>query len=189
MTSPLPGRHQLENAGCALAMMEAAEDHGLRVPEDAVRRGLRGVAWEGRLEAVEHDPLLVLDGAHNPAAAGAVADYLKAFRDMTAGRVVLVTGFMRDKDYCGFLSAVLPHVDEVVLTRVQMPRAAAVEALRESLQGWAGLVHVAASSGEALTCARRVASPRDMICITGSLMLVGEIKALLRGCEVSLLHG
>ena len=189
LTCPLPGRHQLENAGCALAMMEAAAEQGFRVSEGAVRRGLGSVAWEGRLEAVEHDPLVVLDGAHNPAAACAVADYLKRFRTMRGGRVVLVTGFMQDKDHRGFLSAVLPYVDEVVLTRVQMSRAATVEELSESLQGWPGLVHTTTHSGDALAHARRITSARDMICITGSLMLVGEIKALLRGCEVSLLRG
>ena len=188
LACPLPGRHQLENAGCAVAMMEAASERGLRVSEEAIRRGLRGVAWEGRLEAVEHDPLVVLDGAHNPAAASAVADYLKGFR-ANGGRVVLVAGFMRDKDYRGFLSAVVPYVDEIVLTSVQMSRAAAPEELYEGLEGWPGPVHTTARSGDALTCARRIASAGDMICVTGSLMLVGEIKALLRGCEVSLLHG
>jgi dihydrofolate synthase/folylpolyglutamate synthase len=185
----LPGRHQLENAGCAVAMLEAASERGLRVSEQAIRRGLRGVAWEGRLEAIEHAPLVVLDGAHNPAAASAVADYLKDFRDTNGGRVVLVAGFMRDKDYCGSLSVVSPYVDDIVLTSVQMSRAATPEELHEGLKGWPGRVHTTACSGDALSYARRVASAQDMICITGSLMLVGEIKALLRGCEVSLLHG
>ena len=189
LTCPLPGRHQLENAGCAVAMIEAASQRGLPVSDDAVRSGLRNVAWEGRLETVDHDPLVVLDGAHNPAAACAVAAYLKDFRDSTSGRVVLVAGFMRDKDYRGFLSVVTPYVDHIVLTSVHMSRAATPEELFEGLKGWPGRVHTVASSGEALSLARRIASARDIICVTGSLMLVGEIKALLRGCEVSLLHG
>jgi len=189
LTCPLPGRHQLENAGCAVAMMEAASQGGLPVSEDAVRCGLRKVAWEGRLETVDRDPLVVLDGAHNPAAACAVAAYLKGFRDASGGRVVLVAGFMRDKDFRGFLSIVNPYADDIVLTSVQMSRAATPEELYDSLKGWPGRVQIAASSGDALRCARRLASARDMICVTGSLMLVGEIKALLRGCEVSLLHG
>ena len=187
---PLPGQHQLENAGCAMALFELVSTRGFSMTEQAVHVGLRTVAWEGRLEVVEHDPELILDGGHNPAAGAAVAEYLKHYRaDHPSARVILVVGFMRDKDRAGFFNAVLPVADEVVATHVKMARAARIEDIRETLQGWPGHIHSASNSEEALACARQLASPRDLICVTGSLMLVGEIKALLRGCEVSLLRG
>lgn len=190
LVCPLPGQHQLENAGCAVALLELMSARGFPMTEHAVRVGLRTVAWEGRLEVVEHEPVLVLDGGHNPAAGAAVAEYLTHYRaHHPAARVILIVGFMRDKDRAGFLNAVLPVADEVVATRVKMARAARIEDIRETLRRWPGHIHSASNSGEALACARQLASPHDLICVTGSLMLVGEIKALLRGCEVSLLRG
>jgi dihydrofolate synthase / folylpolyglutamate synthase len=190
LVCPLRGQHQLENAGCAVALLELMSARGFSMTEQAVRVGLRTVAWEGRLEVVEHDPQLVLDGGHNPAAAVAVAEYLMHYRvHHPAARVILVVAFMRDKDRAGFFNAVLPAADEVVITHVQMARAARIEDICETLRGWPGHVHSAFNSEAALACARQLASPHDLICVTGSLMLVGEIKAILRGCEVSLLRG
>jgi dihydrofolate synthase / folylpolyglutamate synthase len=190
LVCPLSGRHQLENAGCALALVELASERGFSLTEAAVRSGLRRVSWEGRLERIEHDPDLVLDGGHNPAAGAVVADYLSDYRAQhPAARIIVVVGFMRDKDRIGFFNAILPVVDEVIITHVQMARAATLEEIQEALEGWSGLVHSASTSGEAVTMARRIAEAQDLICVTGSLMLVGEVKAFLRGCDVSLLRG
>ena len=190
LVCPLAGQHQLENAGCAVALVELISTRGVSVTEQAVRIGLQSVVWAGRLEVVGHGPDVILDGGHNPAAGTAVADYLSHYRlHHPTARVILVVGFMRDKDRAGFFNALLPVADEVVLTQVNMARAARVEEIHETLHEWPGHVHSALNSGEALACARRLARPCDVICVTGSLMLVGEVKALLRGCEVSLLRG
>ena len=187
---PLPGAHQLDNAACALAMLELLDDQDRPIPESAARAGLRDVRWEGRLEVIERRPLVVLDGAHNAAAGAVVAEYLARRRcQQPRGRRVLVIGMMRDKDAKAFFSEILPVADEVVLTRAGLERAATVSELRSSLGVWEGIVHETASPTEALSLARRRASPDDVICVTGSLLLVGEVKALLRGCAVSSLHG
>lgn len=187
---PLAGDHQLENAACALAMIELAAARGVRVSDPAVRGGLQSLAWEGRLEIAETCPILLLDGAHNPAAAAVVARYLKQFRDEHPGaRIVSIIGMMRDKDRDGFLRAILPTVDDVILTEPNLPRAATVRELSESLGGWHGLVHDAPVPADALGLARRLAAAEDLICVTGSLMLVGEVKALLRGCGLSPIRG
>lgn len=190
LVCPLPGQHQLENAGCALALVELASQRGFSLTEAAVRSGLRSVSWEGRLELIEHGPDLVLDGGHNPAAGAVVGEYLRHYRAQhPAARIIVVVGFMRDKDRAGFFDAILPVVNEVVMTHVQMARAATLEEIQETLEGWPGFVHSASTAGEAIAMARRIAEPQDLICVTGSLMLVGEVKAFLRGCEVSLLRG
>lgn len=190
LTCPLAGRHQLENAGCALALLELAADRGLSIREEAMRSGFQSVEWEGRLEAIERRPTLILDGAHNPAAGSVLAEYLMDYRQQHPNaRILLVVGFMRDKDRVGFFKAVLPAVDEVIAAPIPMDRAATVEDIRTTLQDWSGSVHSTNNAGEALAVARRIAAPDDLICVTGSLMLIGEIKAILRGCEVSVLRG
>src|SRR6185436_19563140 len=119
------------NAACALAMVEVLSRRGISVSDEAVRSGLHSVSWEGRLECVEQQPMLLLDGAHNPAAAKALALYLHDLRrDMPDARIILVAGMMRDKDRTGFFRLPLPLVDEVVLTQAGLSRAATVQEMR-----------------------------------------------------------
>ncbi|MBI5410766.1 MAG: bifunctional folylpolyglutamate synthase/dihydrofolate synthase, partial [Nitrospirae bacterium] len=190
LSCPLAGLHQLDNVACALAALELASEAGLPASEQAIRAGLRGTQWEGRLEVVERYPALLLDGAHNPAAAEAVASYLSSHRlAHPASRIILVVGMMRDKDRAGFLKRLLPLADELVLTQANIPRAASVRELASSLGEKAGVARVAAHPADALALAKRLASPEDLICVTGSLLLVGAVKALLRGCELSPIRG
>ncbi len=187
---PLEGRHQLDNAACALAMIEAASIRGLPVSEPAIRAGLRSVRWEGRLEVIEREPTVLVDGAHNPSAAEALAEYLDRYRREHPGsRVILVLGMMRDKDHRGFLAKLLPVVDEIVLTQADIARAARAEDLRLSLADLFPSARAVPQAAGALALAKRLAAPSDLICVTGSLMLVGDIKALLRGCWLSPLRG
>jgi dihydrofolate synthase/folylpolyglutamate synthase len=160
------------------------------VTEEAVREGLRAVNWAGRLEVVDHRPTVVLDGAHNPAAAMALADYLAlAIRMHPRCRVVLVLGMMRDKDHRGFVEPFRGLVDEVVLTQADLPRSATVQELRASLGDLFPSAHSAPSLSDAMALARQLAGPDDLVCVTGSLMLVGECKAWFRGCGLSPLRG
>ena len=187
---PLDGRHQLDNAACALALLEVASERGVPVTEPAVREGLRQVRWEGRLETVERRPWLVLDGAHNPAAASVVASYVSEFRREHGGsRVIAVMGMMRDKEREEFFARLLPQTDEVIVTQARVPRAAAPHELSASAAACGRTAEVIADPHDALALARRMAAPDDLILVTGSLMLVGEIKALLRGCGLSPLRG
>lgn len=190
LTCTLAGRHQWDNAACALALLEAAGRAGLEIDATAVRNGLRMVSWEGRLESIDEYPMVILDGAHNPAAAHALAEYLKDFsgRHPTA-RIILVWGMMRDKDRRGFIAPLLPVVSEIVLTQATVARSATVQELHATLQDWQGPVHEAVLPMDALTAARRRAMPHDLICIAGSLMLLGDVKAALRGCGLSPIRG
>ncbi len=190
LSCSLVGRHQLDNAACAIALLEAAEGRGISVDETSVRRGLESVSWEGRLEVVERGPDLLLDGAHNPAAALVLADYLREWRaPRPEARVILVLGMMRDKDHSRFVEPLHRLVSEVVLTQVDMARSASVQDLRETVGSRFPQCHVAPAAAEALALAKARATAQDLICVTGSLMLVGEVKALVRGCGLSPLRG
>lgn len=190
LSCPLLGRHQLDNASCALAALEAASRCGLQVSEAAVREGLRAVRWEGRLEVIEIQPRILLDGAHNPSAAAALAGYLAEWcADHPGARLILVVGMMRDKDHQGFLEHLLPLVDEVIVTQANIPRAARAEELAEVIRVRGRGVHIRRDPCDALRWASELARPHDLVLVTGSLVLVGAIKASLLGCELSPLTG
>ena len=194
LTCALDGRHQLDNAGCALAALEAARERGTVVTDDAIRDGLRTVRWPGRLEVVGRAPDIVLDGAHNPEAAEALAAHLikqRASRASSTGRLIIVIGMMKDKDHRAVLAhlAAVPGLSRIILTRAAHPRAAAPEDLVDHAMNLGLAVQVAATVQEALADARSIAGPADTICVTGSLLVVGETKALLDGSPVSALRG
>ena len=190
LSCPLLGAHQLDNCAIAVTVVEAARQQQLVVQEPAIRAGLREVHWEGRLEVVAEHPLTVLDGAHNPSAAEALAGYLRRFRrDNPSSRVILVLAMMRDKDHRGFVEPFKGLVDGVVLTQAELKRSATAEALKVLIGGVLPQVRVHARVADALDAARALARSQDVICVTGSLMLIGEVKALLRGSGVSPLRG
>jgi dihydrofolate synthase/folylpolyglutamate synthase len=190
LTCGLAGRHQLDNAACALALLEAAGEAGISIDERVVREGLRTVQWEGRLEVVERDPVVVLDGAHNPAAAAVLAQYLQDYLARHPGsRILLVWGMMRDKDHRGFIAPLQPIVSEIVLTEAGLARSATVQELRASLDGWNQPVFDAPVPGEAVLLAKSRARSQDLICVAGSLMLLGDVKAAERGCGLSPIRG
>ena len=190
LSCTLAGRHQLDNAACALALLEAAGERAEQVHEPVIRLGLQAVRWEGRLECIDRDPVVVLDGAHNPAAATALAGYLREYaHDHAGARIILVLGMMRDKDYVSFVKSFQSLVSEIILTQASLARSATVRELRASLGGWTQPIFDAPSPAAALALARTHATARDMICVTGSLMLLGELKAAVRGCGLSPLRG
>jgi dihydrofolate synthase / folylpolyglutamate synthase len=190
LTCSLDGRHQLDNAACALALLEAASSQGLAVTAEAVSRGLQTVSWAGRLEVADLHPTILLDGAHNPAAATVLADFLAiSGRSHPSRPVVLVLGMMRDKDHRGFFEPLRSLVDEVILTQADLPRSATAQEISASLQGLVLHPHVVPSLGDAMTLAKQLATPEGLVCVTGSLMLVGECQAWFRGCGISPLRG
>ena len=190
LTCALEGRHQLDNAACALALLEAAAPQGIAVTAEAVSAGLREVNWAGRLEVIDRHPTVLLDGAHNPAAAAVLADFLaRSDRSQPSRPVVLVLGMMRDKDHRGFFEPLRGLVDEVVLTQADLPRSATAQDLRASLEGLLLHPHVMPLLGDAMALARQLATPDGLVCVTGSLMLVGECQAWFRGCGFSPLRG
>jgi dihydrofolate synthase/folylpolyglutamate synthase len=195
LSCPLAGRHQLDNAACALAALETAMDRGVRVGEGAVRDGFRTVRWHGRLELVGRNPDILLDGAHNPDAADALAAHLTALQARRSssggGRLILVVGMMRDKDMRGVLSrlAAVPGVSHLILTQAAHPRAARPEDLAREGADLDAPILLGPTVGEAFARAKTLAGPTDTICVTGSLLVVGEVKAVLDGTTVSALRG
>jgi dihydrofolate synthase/folylpolyglutamate synthase len=172
VTVNLRGRHQYQNAAVALAAIELLQEKGFPVPETAIREGLAGVRWPGRLERVPQDPRVILDGAHNPAAARTLAQALK--RDRHPGRRFLVMGIMADKDEEAILSTLLPLAQTVIFTRPHYFRAAKPENLARRAQPYPGEVLLEPEVSRAVQRARTLAGPQDQVVVTGSLYTVGE---------------
>jgi len=162
------------------ALLAATAAHLLGVTEAAIRAGLGTARWPGRFQVLPGPPPLVLDGAHNPAGARALAASLEAY--FPGQRGTLIIGMFSDKDHRGILLPLLPLARHVIFTASEHPRAApaaSVKALAEKL--WPGLkADLASSPAEALRMA--LSDPRTpMVCVAGSLSLLGP--ALVQATE------
>ena len=171
---PLAGTHQRQNAALAIAAAECLA--GADGP--TIARGLARLRWPGRFEVVPGPPPIVLDGAHNGASAAALAETLATF---AAGRpVALVVGINRDKDARAVLRPLLALADEVWATQTR-DNARALDAatlgrLCRRLGAPGTAVHVEADLTAVLD---RAARPGAVVCVTGSLLLVGQARAAL----------
>jgi dihydrofolate synthase/folylpolyglutamate synthase len=177
----LPGPHQYRNAAVALAVLGVLRQKGLPTPETAIREGLAGTRWPGRLERVAQDPRVILDGAHNPEAARTLARVLK--QERFAGRRFLVLGVMADKDVEAILGSLLPLAQTVIFTRPRYFRAAKPDDLARRAAPYGLEVLTEPQVAQALQRARTLAGPRDRIVVTGSLYTVGEAKEYFEGVE------
>jgi dihydrofolate synthase/folylpolyglutamate synthase len=184
---PLHGPHQARNAACALAAAEALLGAGPgtgRLEPELVRAGFAAVQSPGRLEIVRRSPTIMVDAAHNPAGAQALAEAIDDAFSFT--RLVGLVGVMADKDVLGMLDALQPVLDEVVVTRSSSPRAMAPDELAAIAEEVFGedRVHLVERLDEALdvavTCAEVDLHPGAGVLVTGSIPLVGEVRTLLR---------
>ncbi len=172
ISCPLPGEHQVENALAAVAALRC-----LGVSDATISAGIAAARWPGRLERVAENPEIILDGAHNPAGARALAAYIDRF--YRGRRVRLIFGAMRDKAIDEIGGILFPRAAEVIFTAPRQARALAPE----SLMAHAGhpCPRRAADIAEALAMARADAAPEDAVFVTGSLFLVAEARDILVG--------
>jgi dihydrofolate synthase/folylpolyglutamate synthase len=163
---PLAGEHQVENAVTAALALKS-----LGIADSSIQAGIARTRWPGRLERVSENPEIILDGAHNPAAARALAAYIARFYG--ARRVRLVYGAMRDKAVAEVGGILFPLAQEAIVTAPRQARAIAPEALRGVVDH--PNLRVAAHLEDALAI-----PPGDAVTfITGSLFLVAEARAIL----------
>ena len=166
---PLAGEHQVENAvTAALALLACGVDRR------SIETGIAAAVWPGRLEHVRERPTIILDGAHNPAAARALAAYITRF--YATARLRMIFGIMRDKAAAEIAAILFPLAWQVIVTAPRQSRALAPESLRAVVDH--PNLQIAPTLEESLRLIED-ASPNDVIFITGSLFLVAEARALL----------
>jgi dihydrofolate synthase/folylpolyglutamate synthase len=175
----LRGRHQLTNAAVAVALAESLAEDGFDISRGNVVEGLETAVHPGRLELdAGREPPVLYDGAHNAAGARALRSYLDEF---APGPVTMVFGAMRDKPLEEIGRILFPAARHLVLTEPRSPRAASVQELLRAVPvpPSSSTIALAPSSRDALAVARTHTEAGGLVCVTGSLYLVGEVKSLL----------
>jgi len=174
----LRGRHQIENAATAMALAEALRGKGFAIPPEAIIKGVANARHPGRLELWEGLPRILFDGAHNPAAAGALRDYLDEF---ITEPMTMIFSAMRDKALTEMAAVLFPAADQLILTELDNPRAASFEMLKLAVPDDFDEANIqrASSPDEAMRFAKELTPANGLICVTGSLYLVGAVEKLL----------
>ncbi len=171
---PLAGRFQVRNALTAIATARMLADRGAPIEDAAISRGIAATRWPGRLERLADRPEIYVDGTHNPAGAREISVFWDAF---LAGRnIFLIYGAVRDKAVDEIAGLLFPRASAVIITAPQQPRAISASVLAEMTGHHARRVEVVPDPNQALERALELASPEDVIFITGSLYLVGDLR-------------
>jgi dihydrofolate synthase/folylpolyglutamate synthase len=178
----LLGRHQVDNAAKVLAACEVLDRKNVPISLEQIREGLLQTRWPGRLEIVCSDPFVMLDGAHNLAAARNLAGFLSSHlnrRDIT-----LVIGILDDKPYRAMLQALVPVCRRVILTQPRIDRRLPAQTLLPIVKEFTDDVTVVPDVQKAVLGAIKTAGANDAVCIAGSLYVVGEAKEALEALDL-----
>ena len=176
---PLLGEHQLENAATAVAALEALASRGVSIPTESIVNGLAKVRWPGRLEIINHEPLFLVDAAHNADSARRLKEAIKQYFDFQ--RLVLIIGVSSDKDIAGIAGQLAPLSTVAIATRSRHPRALEPPLLLEELLRHGAYTELTESVAAAVGRALALAGPRDLICATGSLFVAAEAIEYVKG--------
>ena len=175
---PLLGEHQAYNCGVALGVIDALRQLGYRIPEQAAIDGLARVRIQGRLETIREQPRTIVDAAHNAASIAALMRGIG--QNISYDSMVVIFGCSQDKDIDGMLSQIQLGADKIIFTHTGSPRSADPHELHARFMEKAHkMAQVAETLEEAYAIARSCVTREDLICITGSVYLVGLAKQLL----------
>lgn len=173
----LLGAHQLRNAVVAIETALLLREKGWRIGDEAIRRGLAGAQWEARFEILSHDPLFIIDGAHNPQCVNALCDSLRA--TLPGQKVIFLTGMLADKDYPQMTRRLLPFAREFICLTPDSPRALSAEALAGVLRQEGAAASAAESVEQAIATALEKSGGLPVVAC-GSLYMMGEIRDTYR---------
>jgi len=177
----LLGEHQAANCALAVAALDVLAERGISVSRSAAAKGLRAMDWPARMEVLGRRPLVIVDGAHNPASIETLCRTLS--EHFMACKRILIFGAAGEKDVAAMLRTLVPRFDWIVTSRSGNPRAAEAEHLAAVARRLGHpRVLVEPRPTHAYRLARTLARPNDLILATGSFILAGEVReAALKG--------
>lgn len=179
-TLSLLGDHQCANAAVVLEIIRCLQIKGWHISDSAVRKGMKTVRWPGRFEVLSKDPLIIVDGAHNPDGIRALSHNLGEY---CAGETfIFITGILKDKDYHEMLLQMLPFAHSFLTIAPDNPRAMSADACAQEIRmcGFDGEIEAFADKQQAAAHAVNAAiQTGHPICAFGSLYSVGALKAAI----------
>lgn len=171
----LRGEHQTINARTAIHLAEQLRQRGLCLPKTAIEAGLQNVNWVGRLEVLEvAGRQVLLDGAHNLAGAQTLQDFLRAYEANLP--ITMIFGAMSDKAIAGMAELLFPFANLIIATHINNPRSADPTVIVDAATQLGKPSLAAASVEAALQIALERTPANGLICVCGSLYLIGEVK-------------
>ncbi|MEW6070566.1 MAG: folylpolyglutamate synthase/dihydrofolate synthase family protein, partial [Candidatus Thermoplasmatota archaeon] len=182
---PLLGDYQCINAATAVGALECLKKYyNIAITKEAIKKGFASTKWPGRLEIIKRKPLILLDCAHNPEAAKMLTKELKKFKV----KKILAIGVSSDKDVPHVVKELLPQFELVIATQSRVKeRALPVEKLAEEILRYKNRVIVVKDVEDAINCALSLAGKNELVCITGSIFVVGEARDYLNSAtQISL---
>lgn len=172
LTIPLLGDYQIENAATAVATLEILASLGFNIAAEDIAQGLARVEWPGRFQILNHQPIVLVDGAHSVASVRRLVENIKAYFDYDG--IFLVFGMSCDKDIAGMVKELVSLSPRVIITQSSHPRAASPSTVATGFIRWDIKPEIAENVSQALSQTLSVANKEDLICVTGSLFLVAE---------------
>jgi len=174
---PLIGRHQVSNAGLALAACLQLRSKGMPPNSSVLKKGLESARWEGRVEVISRNPTVVMDCAHNPDGVRSLTQTLRQY--FSFERCLLVIGLMEDKAVDEMLKLFSCIGDHFILVKPRQERALDPEYSAKQLSVLHKPVDIISEIPYALKTAKKSSNPNDLICITGSIYTISEAKPFL----------
>ncbi len=170
----LLGKHQINNAIQVLYIAQVLRSRGWLIPDEAIRLAFAHAFIPGRLEIVEENPLIILDGAHNPAKSKALAETLK--RLFRKQKIVFVFAMKKGKNFEDTVKPLLPIAEKFIITRFSDKKSQTTSIIAKHLKQRGVSATTRLDPVDAIKLAKRQAKPNTIICVTGSLYLVGQVR-------------
>jgi dihydrofolate synthase/folylpolyglutamate synthase len=180
VVTAMNGKYQGENIALAIAAIESLSNYGIDLRKESIIEGISMTKLPGRLEILERKPRILLDGAHNPAAFLALREFLE--KDIDYDQLILVMGILKDKDIRSMVGIIAPLADHIILTKVRNERACDPKIIAreiKTIEPNEPKMIIEPTVERAINFARSISRADDLICVCGSLYLVGEARDYL----------
>ncbi|MBR2868804.1 MAG: bifunctional folylpolyglutamate synthase/dihydrofolate synthase [Clostridia bacterium] len=171
---PLAGEHMIYNSVTAIEAIRSLKRFGIEITDDIISSGIESSVMPARMELIRKKPIIILDGGHNEGCANALSEFIR--KHLTGKRIIMVSSMMADKDYESYLCLVAPFADVFIATKADVPRALSSDDLSAAAHKYCAETFSFESPVKALTAARNILEPDDVLIVCGSFYLAGEIR-------------